>query len=84
MADWQRPPEAQVSTATALRIIEGYQRLLSPRMDSLGVCCRFTPTCSHYGHAVIEEHGLPRGAALTARRIARCGPWTPMGTVDPP
>lgn len=83
-ADWLRPPEAQLSTALALRVIEGYQRTLSPRMDGLGVSCRFQPTCSHYGHAVIEKHGMPRGAALAAGRIVRCGPWTPAGTVDPP
>jgi len=50
----------------------------------LGARCRFTPTCSDYALAVIMRHGAVRGGWLTAKRLARCGPWTPMGTVDLP
>lgn len=82
--DWLRAPEDQLSTRVALGLIETYQSTASRHMDRFGVTCRFEPTCSHYGHAVIEEHGLPRGAVRAAGRIVRCGPWTPLGTVDPP
>src|SRR5438067_2254132 len=32
----------------------------------------------------IRKHGLIFGGAKTAWRIARCGPWMKLGTVDPP
>ena len=50
----------------------------------MGVECRFTPTCSHYGEAVIQKYGFVRGGWMSLRRVARCGPWTPKGTVDLP
>lgn len=55
----------------ALRLIRGYQRVISP---SLGVRCRFAPSCSHYAAEAIEVHGLLRGTLLGARRLARCRP----------
>ena len=48
----------------------------------LGGQCRFYPTCSHYAEAAIRAHGALRGSALTAWRIARCGPFT-RGGFDP-
>ncbi len=71
-------------TAAALRGIEIYQATLSPHMDKIGATCRFEPTCSHYGHAVIARDGALRGGLRAAGRVLRCGPWTPPGTVDPP
>jgi putative membrane protein insertion efficiency factor len=82
--DVSRPPSAQRSTAAALGIVHLYQRIASPLMPVLGVRCRFTPTCSRYAEAVLRTHGLPGGAWLTLRRIARCGPWTRDGTIDWP
>lgn len=61
-----------------------YQATLSPRMPALGVHCRFTPTCSHYGEESIKKHGALIGSAKAAWRVLRCGPWTAPGTVDPP
>jgi putative membrane protein insertion efficiency factor len=81
--DLRRPPAAQWSTRAALFGIHAYQATLSPLYDRLGVKCRFTPTCSVYGEAVIRRYGVWRGGVLATRRIFRCGPWTPIGTVDP-
>lgn len=67
-----------------LGAIDAYQATLSKLMPSMGVSCRFEPTCSHYGEGAIRARGTWVGAALTARRLVRCGPWTPAGTVDPP
>jgi len=53
-------------------------------MPSLGISCRFTPTCSHYADAVVAKHGALRGSWLSVKRLARCGPWTAAGTVDDP
>jgi len=82
--DVRRPPAAQWSTRAALAVVHLYQRTVSPLMPAVGVRCRFTPTCSRYAAAVLRSHGLPRGAWLTLRRLARCGPWTKQGTIDLP
>jgi hypothetical protein len=79
--DLSRPPERQLTTRVAVSAIRWYQGALSRR---LGARCRFTPTCSDYALAVFRRHGAVRGGWLTAKRLARCGPWTPMGTVDLP
>lgn len=68
----------------ALAAIHGYQNRLSPSAARIGLRCRFTPTCSRYAETVIARDGVVRGGWKAARRIARCGPWTPRGTVDLP
>lgn len=83
-ADASRPPERQVSARAALGAIHLYQRVAAPPLARLGTQCRFTPSCSHYAEAVIRRDGIVKGGWRTAVRIARCGPWTPMGTVDRP
>jgi uncharacterized protein len=84
VADARRPPASQWTAAGALGLISTYQRWLSPRVSAAGVRCRFEPTCSWYAAAVIRRDGIARGTWLTLRRLVRCGPWTPMGTLDPP
>ena len=68
----------------ALHGIHGYQRFLAPEAARIGLRCRFTPTCSRYAEVVIEREGVIRGGMKALERIARCGPWTPAGTIDPP
>jgi putative membrane protein insertion efficiency factor len=82
--DWTRAPADQWSARCLLGGIHLYQATLSPRMPGLGVTCRFRPTCSHYGEGAIRKYGALKGSFLTLGRIARCGPWTPLGTYDPP
>lgn len=77
------PPRYAVDARAALYAIEAYQAHVSPHLRGI-VQCRFTPTCSHYGHEAIAKYGLAVGGAKTVGRLARCGPWTKMGTVDPP
>ena len=72
-----------IGTHTALFAIERYQAHVSPHLRGV-VQCRFTPTCSHYGHDAIAKYGLLVGGAKAVGRVARCGPWTKMGTVDLP
>jgi putative membrane protein insertion efficiency factor len=83
-ADLARPPASQWSTRAALGAIHAYQATLSPFYERLGAQCRFKPSCSHYGEAVIERFGVVRGGWMTFTRVLRCGPWTPVGTVDQP
>lgn len=80
--DLRRAPSEQWTTAAAVGGIHLYQATLSPVYGRLGVRCRFTLTCSHYGEAAIRKYGVLRGGYLTSKRILRCGPWTPEGTVD--
>ncbi len=82
--DGQRAPADQFGVGAALAAISAYQATVSPTFERVGVSCRFEPTCSHYGHAAIKHRGLVPGGWLAAKRIARCAPWTPVGTVDPP
>lgn len=82
--DLSRPASAQVTGRLLVGGIDLYQATLSPLMPRLGVHCRFVPSCSRYTEGAIRRHGALKGALRGAGRIARCGPWTPMGTVDPP
>lgn len=83
-ADLMRAPERQVSARVLRAGIHTYQQTLSPWMPAVGARCRFTPTCSRYADAVIARDGALKGAVLSIGRLARCGPWTPAGTVDEP
>lgn len=84
LVDLNRPPESQASARLLLGAIGVYQATISKVMPSLGVTCRFEPSCSHYGAASIRRYGAAKGSWRAITRIARCGPWTPQGTVDPP
>jgi putative membrane protein insertion efficiency factor len=68
----------------ALAGIHAYQRTLSPVAARLGLRCRFAPTCSRYAEVVIARDGVVRGGWKAIQRVARCGPWTQMGTRDDP
>ena len=67
----------------ALYAIGEYRAHVSPHLHGI-VQCRFTPTCSAYGEGAIRKYGFYAGTAKTIWRIARCGPWTKLGTVDSP
>ena len=70
-------------TAPAIFAIDQYRSHISPHLRGF-VTCRFEPSCSLYGRESIRKYGLLIGGAKTAWRIARCGPWTPLHTPDPP
>ena len=82
--DVARAPERQLSARVLIAAIDVYQETLSRGLARVGAQCRFAPTCSHYGEDVIRRYGTLRGVGLALRRIGRCGPWTPLGTFDPP
>lgn len=68
----------------AIAGIHAYQSTVSPLVAHTGVRCRFTLSCSHYAEAVIDRDGVLVGGWKTAKRLTRCGPWTPLGTRDDP
>ena len=84
VVDLRQAPADQWSAAAALSAIRVYQGTLSGWYARIGVQCRFTPTCSHYGEECIRRFGAARGSWLAMKRLLRCGPWTPSGTMDPP
>src|ERR1700709_1404578 len=82
--DLSRPPREQWTARGLLAAIHLYQATLSPHLGEMGVRCRFTPTCSHYGEGAIRKYGAWKGSWKTLWRVARCGPWTPAGAFAPP
>lgn len=62
-----------------LGLIHAYRILISPLFPP---SCRFQPTCSQYGLEAIARYGSIKGGWLTAKRIARCHPWS-EGGYDP-
>lgn len=82
--DWTRPAPLQWTARAELAAVRLYQRTLSPLVGGAGVRCRFAPTCSRYAEAVIRRDGAVVGTARALWRIARCMPWTPENTLDPP
>jgi uncharacterized protein len=62
-----------------LALLRLYQGAVSP---SLGVRCRYQPTCSAYAYEAVERHGARRGSWLAARRLLRCRPGV-EGGYDP-
>ncbi|MDP9405823.1 MAG: membrane protein insertion efficiency factor YidD [Actinomycetota bacterium] len=46
--------------------------------------CRFEPSCSAYALEALTLHGAIAGSWLTARRLARCHPFSAGGIDDVP
>ena len=62
-------------------LLRGYRAVISPLY---GDVCRYYPSCSAYALGAVQEHGVVVGAALAARRLARCHPWAEGGVDDVP
>ena len=45
--------------------------------------CKYHPSCSQYALDAVRKHGLVKGSAKAAWRLARCNPWS-HGGVDYP
>lgn len=71
-----QPLLSETTRSVLLGAIRLYQLTLSP---VLGPCCRYSPSCSHYGAAAIRRFGVMRGGWLTILRILRCNPWGGAG-----
>lgn len=57
-------------------LVRVYQAAFS---SIFGGQCRFEPTCSQYALDALARHGLLRGVAKTALRVAKCHPFHPGG-----
>ena len=81
--DFAAPHGRGFAARGTLFAIDEYRAHVSPHLRGR-VTCRFRPTCSAYGREAIRKYGFAKGTAKTAWRVAKCGPWTSKGTVDPP
>lgn len=64
-----------------LALLHGYRATIS---HTYGDVCRYYPSCSAYAVGAVQQHGVIKGAALAAWRIARCHPWAAGGVDDVP
>ena len=62
-----------------IALLHGYRAVISPLY---GDVCRYYPSCSAYAVTAVQQHGLVKGSALSAARIARCHPWAAGGEDD--
>ena len=81
--DTASTPQRSYSARAALAAIDSYRAHVSPHLTGV-IQCRFTPTCSAYGRESVRKYGFAVGSYRAIKRILRCGPWTPAGTVDRP
>nr|WP_230403715.1 membrane protein insertion efficiency factor YidD [Microbacterium paulum] len=64
-----------------LVVLQAYRSVISPLY---GDVCKYYPSCSAYAVGAVQQHGLLKGSALTAARLARCHPWARGGVDDVP
>lgn len=55
-------------------LLKVYKSTLSPLLYSMGVRCRYEPTCSVYMAKSISAHGIWAGSWLGLARLSRCHP----------
>lgn len=59
----------------------GYRATIS---HLYGDVCKYYPSCSAYAVGALQQHGVIRGVAMTAARLARCHPWAKGGIDEVP
>lgn len=72
----------KIFSACLIAFLEVYRWIFAPVLISLGVRCRFEPSCSRYTEEAIRFHGPVFGIFLAARRLGRCHPFCEGGN-DP-
>ena len=65
-----------------VKTIEFYQKYISPIFKSVGVNCKYYPSCSEYTKQGILKYGGIRGTIKGIFRICRCNPFS-KGGYDP-
>ena len=63
------PQETSELKLAATGLIRLYQKFISSQDKP---SCNFTPSCSHFSMACLQEYGLLRGFLLTVDRLLRC------------
>lgn len=65
-----------------IKIIEFYQKYISPIISHNGVHCKYYPTCSEYTKQAISKYGCVLGTVKGIKRILKCNPFS-KGGYDP-
>ena len=65
-----------------IKFLEFYKKSISPWFESMGVKCKYEPTCSEYTKQAIEKYGAIKGTLLGIKRILKCNPFS-KGGYDP-
>lgn len=65
-----------------LFILKLYKKFISPIFKTMGVECKYYPTCSEYAKLAIEKYGCIKGTYLSVKRIIKCNPFS-KGGYDP-
>ena len=65
-----------------IKIIEFYQRHISPIIKSTGINCKYYPSCSEYMKQAINKYGCVLGILKGIKRILKCNPFS-KGGYDP-
>ena len=65
-----------------LFLLRIYKKFISPIFKSIGIECKYYPTCSEYMRQAIEKYGAFKGTYLGIKRLIRCNPFS-KGGYDP-
>ncbi len=65
-----------------IALLNFYQKRISPFFNSLGVHCKYYPTCSEYMKQAILKYGCFKGICLGIIRLLKCNPFS-KGGYDP-
>ena len=65
-----------------IKLINFYQKKISPALQSKDIHCKFYPTCSEYTKQAISKYGALKGTWIGIRRIFKCNPFS-KGGYDP-
>ncbi len=77
MAGLLRQLPRRFAVAALRAPILAYRYTLSPFLPP---SCRFSPSCSAYALEALSRHGPVTGSWLALRRLARCHPFTILGS----
>ena len=65
-----------------IKLIEKYQKNISPILSGRGINCKYYPTCSEYTKQAIKKYGCFIGIIKGFIRILKCNPFS-KGGYDP-
>lgn len=65
-----------------ITLINFYQKFISPLFKSIGVNCKYYPSCSEYMKQAILKYGVFKGLFIGIARIFRCNSFS-NGGYDP-
>ena len=65
-----------------IKILKFYKQEVSPFFSTIGVHCKYEPTCSVYTMQAIEKYGAFKCFLLGIKRFLKCNPFS-KGGYDP-